>query len=108
MSQHTLDTILECFYILIGIQLLYTAYRVLKDKDKTKRIGTALFWTLLAITFIFGPYLPNVVNGAIILLMGVLTLFKQVAIKNIVDVTEKQGETGAKRYGNKLLSLIHI
>ncbi|WP_105992603.1 DUF979 domain-containing protein [Staphylococcus simulans] len=102
MSQHTLDTILECFYILIGIQLIYTAYRVLKDKDKTKRIGTALFWTLLAITFIFGPYLPNVVNGAIILLMGVLTLFKQVTIKNIVDVTEKQGETGAKRYGNKL------
>lgn len=71
MSQHTLDTILEFFYILIGIQLLYTAYRVLRDPNKEKRIGTALFWVLLAITFIFGPYIKRnqwctyLVNGTI-------------------------------------------
>ncbi|MHD0397507.1 DUF979 domain-containing protein [Staphylococcus simulans] len=102
MSQHTLDIILECFYILIGLQLLYTAYRVLRDKNKAKRMGTALFWILLAITFMFGPYIPNVVNGALILCMGLLTLTRQVTIKNIVDVTEKQGDQGADRFGNKL------
>lgn len=102
MSQHTLDMILECFYILIGLQLLYTAYRAFRDPNQGKRIGTALFWILLAITFIFGPHIPNVVNGAIILLMGLLTLTRQVTIKNIVDVTEKEGDQGAERFGNKL------
>ncbi|MCS4485865.1 DUF979 domain-containing protein [Staphylococcus americanisciuri] len=102
MSQHTLDMILECFYILIGLQLLYTAYRALRDPNQAKRIGTALFWVLLAITFIFGPHIPNVVNGSLILSMGFLTLTRQVTIKNIVDVTEKEGNQGAERFGNKL------
>ena len=49
MSQTTINHILEFFYILIGLQFLYTAYRALRATDKQKRIGTALFWTILAI-----------------------------------------------------------
>lgn len=102
MSQHTLNVILEFFYILIGLQLFYTAFRALLSKNKDKKIGTALFWTLLGITFIFGPYIPNIINGLLIICMGLLTLFKQVKIKNIVDVTEKQGDEGARKFKNKL------
>ena len=50
MSEHTLNQILELFYILIGLQLLYTAYRVLKASTNSKKYGTALFWILLAFT----------------------------------------------------------
>jgi len=57
---------------------------------------------LLAILFIGGPYIPNVVNGVFILVMGALTLCKQVVIKNIVDVNDTQGDKGSKKYGNKL------
>lgn len=102
MSERTLNYIIEIFYILIGLQLLYTAYRALTAPNKSKRVGTALFWTILAVLFIAGPYIPNVINGILILLMGGLTLFKQVAIKNIVDVTEKESTQGAKHLGNKL------
>ncbi len=102
MSQITINHILEFFYILIGLQFLYTAYRALRATDKQKRIGTALFWTILAILFIAGPYIPNALNGALVLCMGALTLFKQVQIKNIIDVTEKEAERGSDRYGNKL------
>ncbi|SUM34795.1 membrane protein [Staphylococcus gallinarum] len=52
----------------------------------------------------FGPYLPNVINGIFIVLMGVLTLFKQVVIINIVDVNEQQGDQGSTRFGNKLFN----
>lgn len=102
MSESLLNQILEIFYILIGLQLLYTAGRVLKAKKHKKRYGTALFWILLAVIFMFGPYLPNVINGIFIVLMGVLTLFKQVVIINIVDVNEQQGDQGSTRFGNKL------
>ena len=109
MSETVINRILECFYILAGLQFIYTAYRALKAPNKGKRVGTALFWLILAILFIAGPYLPNVINGLLIVLMGVLTLFKQVTIKNIIDVNEREVEQGARRYGNKLfLSLIHI
>lgn len=102
MSETVINRILECFYILAGLQFIYTAYRALKAPDKGKRVGTALFWLILAILFIAGPYLPNVINGLLIVLMGVLTLFKQVTIKNIIDVNESEVEQGARRYGNKL------
>lgn len=102
MNESLLNQLLEIFYILIGIQLLYTAIRVLSAKGHKKRYGTALFWVLLAITFIFGPYIPNVINGIFIVLMGILTLFKQVSIINIVDVKVQQGKEGSTRYGNKL------
>jgi len=102
MSEAVLNNILELFYILIGIQLLYTALRILKSSSHQKKYGTALFWILLAATFMIGPYIPNVINGIFILMMGALTLFKQVAIKNIIDVTEQEGEQGAQKYGNKL------
>lgn len=102
MSDQTLNQILEIFYILIGLQLLYTAYRVLKATSNKKKYSTALFWILLAILFIGGPYIPNVVNGVFILVMGALTLCKQVVIKNIVDVNDTQGDKGSKKYGNKL------
>ena len=102
MSEHTLNQILELFYILIGLQLLYTAYRVLKASTNSKKYGTALFWILLAILFIAGPYIPNVINGIFIIVMGILTLCKQVVIKNIIDVNEAQGNVGSQKYGNKL------
>lgn len=102
MNESLLNQLLEIFYIPIGIQLLYTAIRVLSAKGHKKRYGTALFWVLLAITFIFGPYIPNVINGIFIVLMGILTLFKQVSIINIVDVKVQQGKEGSTRYGNKL------
>ncbi|PTJ79136.1 DUF979 domain-containing protein [Staphylococcus kloosii] len=102
MSSQTLDTLLEIFYVLIGLQLFYTALRVLKAQDRSKKYGTALFWIILGVLFIFGPYIPSSINGVLILCMGALTLFKQVAIKNIVDVTDKEVEVGAAKYGNKL------
>ena len=34
--------------------------------------------------------------------MGILTLCKQVVIKNIIDVNEAQGNVGSQKYGNKL------
>ena len=82
MSETTLNHILEIFYILIGLQFLYTAYRSLRSTDKSKSLGTAAFWTILAILFIGGPYIPNVINGMLVLSMGVLTLSsKQVKLK---------------------------
>ena len=44
MSEQTLNQILELFYILIGLQLLYTAYRVFKASTNSYKYGTALFW----------------------------------------------------------------
>ncbi len=43
MSESLLNQILEIFYILIGLQLLYTAGRVLKAKKHKKDTGRHYF-----------------------------------------------------------------
>ncbi|MBI5974590.1 DUF979 domain-containing protein [Staphylococcus canis] len=102
MSETTINQILEFFYILIGLQFFYTAYRVLKFKDNDKRIGTAAFWIILGLTFIIGPYVPNVINGIFVLVMGALTITKNVKLGKVVEVNHETEEKGATHYGVKL------
>ena len=72
--------LLEFFFFLTGLLMAYTSVRVAMDEKHPARFGTFFFWFLLAITFSFGPLLPAEVNGGLVMVMGVLTLFKQVKI----------------------------
>ena len=77
------NILLEIFYIIIGIMMLNTALLTLKDKNHKAKIGTTLFWALLGFIFIFGPYIPSVIVGGILVVIAVLTLTKQVKTGNI-------------------------
>ena len=64
------NMLLEIFYIIIGIMMLNTAVLTLRDKNHKAKIGTAIFWALLGIIFVFGPYIPSVVVGAILVVIA--------------------------------------
>lgn len=102
MSEVTINKILELFYILIGLQFFYTSWRVIRLKQNDKRIGTALFWFILGFTFIAGPYIPNWVNGVLVLAMGFLTITKNVKLGRIVEVDAEEEAQHASKYGLKL------
>jgi uncharacterized membrane protein len=69
---------LEAFYVIVGIVLLLVAGRIAADAAHPKRWGSALFWALLAVTFLFGRAIPPVVTGYLVLAMVVLAAAKQV------------------------------
>lgn len=94
--------ILEFAFVLVGLQLAYTAYRVLRQEDHPARWGTALFWLLLGVLFALGKVIPGELSGAILLVMGALTLFKQVKLGKVVDNTMAEQEQHASRFGNKV------
>ena len=94
------STVLEIMYIVIGLQLLYTAYRVFNDKTNPTRIGTTLFWATLGVLFVGGSYIPNIINGVLVLIIGVITLFKQVSIGEIKATPEKEVKENADNTGN--------
>ncbi|MCE5591795.1 DUF979 domain-containing protein [Staphylococcus pseudintermedius] len=102
MSPQMISQILEIFYVLIGLQFVYTAYRVYREPSNMKRIGTALFWCILGLLFMVGPYFPNWLNGLLVLLMGFLTITKNVTIGKVVGVEHQEEEQGATRFGNLL------
>ncbi|ARJ50467.1 DUF979 domain-containing protein [Staphylococcus lutrae] len=102
MTQQTINQILEIFYVCIGLQLLYTAWRVFRQSANEKRMGSALFWLILGILFIAGPVIPAVINGLLVLLMGLLTFTKNVRLGKVVDVEHREEITHASRFGNLL------
>ena len=96
------NMLLEIFYIIIGIMMLNTAVLTLRDKNHKAKIGTSLFWALLGIIFIFGPYIPSVVVGGILVVIAVLNLTKQVKPGTVKALDEKFGEEQAKKLGLKV------
>lgn len=96
------NMLLEMFYIIIGIMMLNTAIVTLRDKNHKAKIGTAIFWTLLGVIFVFGPYIPSVVVGGMLVVIAVLTLSKQVKPGTVKALDEKFGEKQAEKLGLKV------
>lgn len=96
----TIKMILEFFYILIGLLLMMTAVRTFKDTTNPVRFGTSLFWLLLGVIFAAGNFIPYFISGILLTVMGTLTLFKQVKVGKTAELTEEEGQAGAKRIGS--------
>ena len=52
-------------YWLIGLVLVATAWRVARDASHPRRIGSTVFWGLLALIFVAGDWLPSVFTGGL-------------------------------------------
>lgn len=96
------ENLLEFFFILIGLQLVYTAYKVFKNPTNSKRIGTSLFWLDLGLLFMLGKFLSNLVSGLLVALLGVISLFRQFEISQFKPFDQEKLEKDAKKYGNKI------
>lgn len=96
------NMLLDIFYIIIGIMMLSTTVLSLKDKNNPARYGTALFWALLGIIFIFGHKLPYNVVGGMLVVIGILTFAKQVKPGTIESLDGKFGEEQANKIGIKI------
>lgn len=70
----TTSTILaEIFYCIIGGIFALAGFDALKNINADKNVTTAIFYFVLAVTFIVGPYIPTWITGACIVGLAVLT-----------------------------------
>ncbi len=68
---------LDVFYVVAGVFLLLVAGNIASDPTHPKRWGSALFWGLLAVTFLAGKVLPPVAVGYMMLAMVALAATKR-------------------------------
>ena len=94
--------ILEVFYMIMGFLIVATGVSLLQEKDNPKRYGSAAFWFLLGMIFAFGKFLPNIINGIIVVLMGVLSAFKMVDGGAIEIIPQDFRDKGAAALKNKI------
>lgn len=93
---------LEFIYILIGLQFFYTAFRVFKAEDNEKKVTTMTFWIILGVLFAFGKLIPSMVSGALVVVIGIISLINGIVVKGAITNDEATEVEGSNRLGNKI------
>lgn len=96
------NTLLEIFYIMIGLYMATTMIFTLKDKNHKTRIGTALFWGIVATIFIFGKIIPSTIVGILVIVIGVLSALKQINIGTLKQLDTTFTQLKADKLGLKI------
>lgn len=96
------NILLEIFYIMVGLFFILTMMFTLKDKDHKTKYGTALFWGILGVIFILGEFIPPVISGLLIVVIGVLAAFNQVNIGTIKQLDSTFANLKANKIGIKI------
>lgn len=93
---------IEYIYFIAGIFLSIIAFLSFKDKSNPKRLLTATFWGLFAISFIFGKVIPPMYMGVLVIIIAVIAGFGGVRMGSYQQTTEEERKASAKKMGNKL------
>lgn len=96
------NTLLQIFYIMIGLYMGLTMVFTIKDKNHKIRIGTALFWGILSAVFMFGDYIPSQIVGALVIVIAVLSATKQINIGTLKQLDETFATLKAEKLGLKI------
>ncbi|NFN19658.1 DUF979 domain-containing protein [Clostridium botulinum] len=96
------NILLEIFYIMLGLYMAITMIFTLKDKNHKTRIGTALFWGIISVIFIFGKIIPSIVTGILIVLIALLSAFKQINIGTLKQLDDTFTNLKAEQLGLKI------
>ncbi len=99
----TLSTIAaEIFYCIIGLIFIMTGVKALKDTELGARYYTAVFWFILAFTFIAGPYIPKWIVGLCVIAMAAITAMGRVQQSKSDVPVPAETRRAADKYGNKV------
>ena len=93
---------LQWIYWLAGVYLTVLAWQGLRDRGNAKRIGTGLFWGLLAAMFLFGERLPSAWVGVVVVSLACLAGFGALGLGRHDESTREEKAFEASRLGHRL------
>ncbi len=93
---------LEHIYWLTGLMMAGVALVNARDFTNPRRFNNTAFWGIYAITFLAGSYLPDLVNGFLVIGMVLVASIRGLGQGKGESATREEREEGARRWGNKL------
>jgi uncharacterized membrane protein len=73
-----------------------------RDRTNSRRLNNTAFWGVYSITFLAGTYLPDVVNGFLVIAMVLVASIRGLGQGRQETRTRAERETSAQQWGNKL------
>ena len=86
---------LDLFYFLCGLGLIMVAVTAASDPHHPRRIGSALFWSILGFIFMAGHRIPDVVTGYLVIAVVLLAALGQVKPSRRPDVRAAEADLAA-------------
>jgi uncharacterized membrane protein len=93
---------LEFVNVLMGLMMTGIAIVNLRDKSSKKNYNNAAFWGIYAVTFFAGSYLPNFVNGLLVIAMVLIVAIGKLGEAPREQTTRAEREVSAAKWGNRL------
>jgi uncharacterized membrane protein len=93
---------LAWLYIAAGLLFAAVALRSASDRANPKRLGTAAFWGLMALSLLGGDLVGDFGNGLVVLGLAALAGFGLVGKGSPATTAEPEREASAVRLGNRL------
>lgn len=91
---------LPVLYGLAGLLFAIFAIGSATDRTNPKRWGNALFWGLFSVSFLAGSWLPDVINGLLLVAMALVAGFNLMGKGEPAPQTDRAER--AARWGNRL------
>jgi len=89
-------------YLLAGLMFAAVAVLSARDRHNPKRIGNALFWGLLAVSFLFGNLLGDFGNGLLVVALAGTGGMRWLGLSQPETTTPEERQASAARRGNAL------
>jgi uncharacterized membrane protein len=93
---------LEHVYWLLGLMMAGVAVVNLRDATNPRRFNNTVFWGIYAITFLVGSYLPDLVNGFLVIGMVLASSIRGLGQGRGEAANKEAREGSARHWGNKL------
>ncbi|HEY6088634.1 MAG TPA: DUF979 domain-containing protein [Gemmatimonadaceae bacterium] len=93
---------LEHIYWLAGLMMAGVAIVNARDASNPRRFNNTAFWGLYALTFLAGTYLPDIVNGFLVIAMVLVASIRGLGQGKKESATREEREASARKWGNKL------
>ena len=93
---------LSFLYALAGLMFAGFAVSTLADRAHPRRLGSAAFWGLLALSFLGGDWLGDLGNGVLVLALVALAGTGQLGRGSPPTTSPAEREASAARHGNRL------
>ena len=93
---------LEHVYWLSGLMMGGVALVNARDGSNPRRVNNTAFWALYAVTFLAGSYLPDLVNGFLVIGMVLVASVRGLGQGKGEAKTREEREASAEQWGNRL------
>jgi uncharacterized membrane protein len=93
---------LGAVYLLAGVMFAGFALFSATDRNNRKRFGNALFWGLVALSFLAGDRLGDLGNGVLVLGLAAISGFGLLGRGQPATTSPEERQALAERFGNRL------